>query len=501
MAINVRGRNVFPLPSKALRYAAGTLAGVASVWLRILFIPVLGSSNPYHTAWAAVVFSAWYCGPGPALITLLVALVGVNYWLSPLHSFDAHNVPEVAGAIGFVVLSALIILIGKAHRRASDKQRAADVEGRRARMLFETFMDNSPATTYLKDEGGRFVYTNRTNQARLGVASIAGKTDLDLFSPQLAAIYRAQDRVVLETNRAHEFTDSTLEGDGERTWLTIKFPVLDSEGCSFVGAMSFDISDRKRMEDDLRTARDQQEEHVRARTRELHVANENLRQLSMRLLRMQDEERRRIARELHDSVGQMLVALCLNLSSLESESHKLSPGGAKALFDHGTLLQETVKEVRTVSHLLHPPLLDEAGLSSAITWYVEGFSERSGIAVDLDISKEFTRLPDDMEIAIFRIVQECLTNIVRHSQSKTAGIRVLQRQGVVVLEVRDAGQGIRPDKLFTDKDIKLGGVGLRGVKERAAEFGGKLGIQSNSSGTVIFVTMPLPEIADPQQQS
>ena len=171
---------------------------------------------------------------------------------------------------------------------------------------------------------------------------------------------------------------------------------------------------RRRHNEELRGEQGELEQRVSDRTAALDTANQNLRELSARLLQLQDDERRRIARELHDSVGQMLAALTMNLSTVRLDVERMVKT-AHALADSENLVQEMSSEVRTISHLLHPPLLDEAGLLSALRWYVEGFSQRSKINVDLDLPEDFGRLPRESETAIFRVVQECLTNIHRHS--------------------------------------------------------------------------------------
>jgi two-component system NarL family sensor kinase len=145
------------------------------------------------------------------------------------------------------------------------------------------------------------------------------------------------------------------------------------------------------------------------------MANEGLRELSGRLQQIRDEERRQIARDLHDSAGQLLAALSLNIAVIQSQSHKLDSAGAGAVSENAVLVEQISREIRTISHLLHPPLLDVAGLASALRWYVDAFSERSKTKVDLDIPDEFRRLSDEMESAIFRMIQECLTNIHRRA--------------------------------------------------------------------------------------
>lgn len=232
------------------------------------------------------------------------------------------------------------------------------------------------------------------------------------------------------------------------------------------------------------------EARVSERTAELRTANESLREFSARLLKMQDDERRRIARDLHDSVGQMLAAISMNMALIESEADKLSADAKKAFFENRSFVQQVLQGIRTMSHLLHPPLLDESGLPSALRWYVEEFSERSGITVTLEFSPSFERLSSELETAVFRIVQESLGNIHRHSQSPTAEIRIAKNDGSVSLEVRDAGRGIPVEK---QEQIKFGirtGVGLRGMRERVAQLGGQLKIDSDTSGTAIAVTLP-----------
>jgi PAS domain S-box-containing protein len=256
-----------------------------------------------------------------------------------------------------------------------------------------------------------------------------------------------------------------------------------------------------------RQLRNMLEERVQNRTRELEVKNlelirqtEVVRELSARLLQIQDEERRRIARELHDSVGQMLAAVSMNLSHVNREAHTLTPGSARALEDNIGLVEQISTEIRTISHLLHPPLLDEIGLQSALRWYIDGFSERSKINVDLQLPDDFGRLPRNLEITLFRVVQECLTNIHRHSGSSTAAICLARAENEVRLEVRDAGKGIPADTQTSLAEGKLSGVGLRGMSERLRQMGGRLEVSSNGTGTRVLATLPI-ELATPKETS
>jgi len=212
-------------------------------------------------------------------------------------------------------------------------------------------------------------------------------------------------------------------------------------------------------------------------------------EFASRLQSMQDEERRRLARELHDSVGQTLAALSMNIAIVQAQSHKLDSSAARAVADNAQLVDQVSREIRTISHLLHPPLLDIAGLASALRWYVDGFSERSHIKVDLEIPDDFGRLPDELEIATFRIVQECLTNIHRHSGSSTAAIRLHQEGGRLTVQVQDHGKGIPAEKHRELVEAGRGGVGFAGMRERLRPLGGTLDIKSDESGTVVSTTL------------
>jgi signal transduction histidine kinase len=238
------------------------------------------------------------------------------------------------------------------------------------------------------------------------------------------------------------------------------------------------------------------EERLRERTGELDIANQGLGDLTARLLQLQDEERRRIARELHDSAGQSLTALALNLSNLGTEIERLTKS-AKTVSDSVVLVNDMSRDIRTISYLLHPPLLDEAGLASALRWYIRGFTERSGIKVDLELPEDFDRLPRDMETAIFRLVQECLTNIHRHSESPTATIGINHSNGEVRIEVQDQGKGIPPDKKLELLSAGTPGVGIRGMRERLRQLGGTMEINSdgNGSGTLVVVRLPVANVA------
>ncbi len=221
-------------------------------------------------------------------------------------------------------------------------------------------------------------------------------------------------------------------------------------------------------------------------------AEEALHQLSTRLLQLQDEERRRLGRERHDSLAQSVLAVNLNLAQAAQSSASLSERGRNSLAEARRLLQDMSREIRTLSYLLHPPLLDELGLVSAIKEYAEGFSERSGVELSLDLQTGFGRLSQEAETALFRIVQESLTNIQRHSGSPTATIRLRGDSACVNLDVADRGRGM--DKNAVQRGNGSGtrlGVGILGMRERMTQLGGTLEIDSTPSGTIVRVTIPL----------
>src|ERR1700682_5787680 len=198
-----------------------------------------------------------------------------------------------------------------------------------------------------------------------------------------------------------------------------------------------------------------------------------LQNLSQRLLKVQDEERRRVARDLHDSTGQTLTALKMSVASLEQKL-KQNQGTSDLLSDIALLADQALQEIRTTSYLLHPPLLDEAGFTSTARWYVEGFAQRSGVKVRAEFSPAVERLPDVIETALFRVLQESLTNVHRHSGTSEVDVRFWRAARAVILEVRDYGRGIPKGLLSRSGPIRDSGVGLAGMRERVNELKGDL---------------------------
>jgi PAS domain S-box-containing protein len=320
---------------------------------------------------------------------------------------------------------------------------------------------------------------------------------------------RGEETRILERlgrgERVDHFDTIRLRKDGTLFDVSLSIsPVRDSAG-KIIGASKIarDISGRKGVERELheseqrfRELADALDTQVQFRTQELGRRNteilaqsDQLRDLSGRLMLAQDEERRRIARDLHDSAGQTLAALAMSLGRIEREAKRDPKQLFESIKDAQDLIQELTREIRTTSYLLHPPMLDENGLSSAVRWYVDGLAERSGLRIELNIPADLERLAPEVELAIFRLVQECLTNVHRHSGSKMAIIRISREADKIHVEVQDHGKGISQERLVEVQSQGVG-VGIRGMRERVRQCHGELSIDSNALGTRIIATFP-----------
>jgi PAS domain S-box-containing protein len=477
------------LRKEIFRYLVGVLAAIAALFFRELLGPLLGSQNPYHTLWVAVVFCAWYCGVGPSIVTIVMGSLGVWYWfLHPYHSFTGKGHTEIFGMLGFLAFSAVIVIWGESTRRIMLERRQAEdelkktheeledrVRERTAALLEKTsetaekarlldlvndaiFVKTAKGTISYWNEGAERLYGWSKSEARGRIPGELLKTE---FSTPLEEIEKQE-------SWEGELRQSTR--DGQRIVVASRWTALRDEQGNRAGWLEIntDITARKRAE--MATRR-----------------------LSGRLLTMQDEERRRIARGLHDSIGQYMTALKMNLDLMATTNQKQANVAAEC----SEILDKCLTETRTISYLLHPPLLDEAGLGSAARWYVEGFAERSSIKVNLDLPADLGRLPKDIEIALFRTMQEALTNVHRHSGGSMVDIRVSVVPERVRLEIEDDGKGI-PD-LRLRRLLEGGaetGVGIAGMRERVRELGGTLEIESDTTGTLVRVTIPLPQSAE-----
>jgi signal transduction histidine kinase/DNA-binding response OmpR family regulator len=299
-------------------------------------------------------------------------------------------------------------------------------------------------------------------------------------------------REAIRTKSKFELEHRVLRRNGSVGWTFSRaIPLLDECGeiVEWFGTAS-DVTARKKVEEELREAQSNLELRVGERTQDLERMQEGLRDLSGKLVQLQDEERRRIARDLHDSAGQTLTVLAMSLAQLSQLTKQSDPQSAVKAAEAQELVQKLTREIRTTSYLLHPPLLDESGIAAALKWYVEGLAERSHLTITLDISEKFGRLPREMELAMFRIVQECLTNILRHSGSQDAEITVTRNRSTVALKIQDHGKGIPGAKLAALNDGGSG-LGTRGMRDRVRQLNGRIQLESDRSGTTVSIELPI----------
>ncbi len=290
-------------------------------------------------------------------------------------------------------------------------------------------------------------------------------------------------------NEPHSYTEEEVELS-----LTI------ARQLAFAIARSRSDEALRRSEERFRNLSETLDAEVRARTLELEQRNQEvldganrLRELSRRMMQVQDEERRHLARELHDSAGQVLAVLGMKMGQLAEQVRPELQTSAHEILE---LVQQLTQELRTMSYLLHPPLLDEIGLAAALNWYVQGVMERSQIDISLSISDDLGRLPQELELILFRLVQESLTNVHRHSGSKAASIRVTREDDRVRLEVQDQGKGISRERLI-EIQTQASGVGIQGMRERIRQFHGEMNIDSDENGTRITAVLPAKTKAAP----
>jgi len=371
----------------------------------------------------------------------------------------------------------------------------------RFRLLIEGVQDYA---IFMLDPDGRVRNWNK------GAKRIKGYDSAEIIGKHFSCFYPEEDlrngkpqwelEVAAKEGR---FEDEgwRVRKDGSRFWANVIITAIRDDAGKLIGfgKVTRDFTERMQLERTLR------EEVAQRREAELHLQNseKSLRQLSLHLLRTQDEERRRIGRDLHDSLGQCLTALKIKLDILASLTGRKNDEAASEIAECVRLAEESLKEVRTISYLMYPPMLEEMGLKSAIRWYVDGFSARSGINTTFEVDNHFGRLQRDVELALFRVLQESLTNVHRHSGSQTAHIRLLMRKGTVTLEVTDTGKGIPSGLLEQSGQDWTGalGVGLRGMNERMRQLGGSLEVVSTEKGTAVAATVPAAEYSSAQKKS
>jgi len=377
---------------------------------------------------------------------------------------------------------------GTAPSIQTDRPATSPPDWQQSPEMFRLFVDEVQDYAILMlDPEGRVMSWND------GAERIKGYKATDIVGHDFSIFYTQEDRragkpqrllaLAAQTGHAEE-EGWRVRKNGSWFWANVSITTIRNGDGRLIGfgKVTRDLTERMRVQQSLQESQ-----------RSLEASERSLRALSLHVLRTQDDERKRIGREIHDSLGQYLSVLKMKLDSMGS-----APGLEKECAECVKLVEHCVREVRTISYLLYPPMLEEMGLNSAIPWYLEGFSSRSGIKTTLQIPIGFPRLSREAELVLFRVLQECLTNVQRHSGSQTADIAISCRENRVTLEVADHGTGMS-QALFEQGGadwISLLGVGMRSMTERVRELGGRLEIDSGDRGTTVRATVPL-EVLQP----
>ncbi len=479
------------------RYGLGLATAILAVTLRIWLTPLLGDRTPYITIFAAVMLAARYLGLGPAIVAVLASMSGIWFWVLNTGHSSTVRPSDVYGLLAFLLFSGIIVTFGEGTRRSLAKQheteqalresegrlRAAtqqmqkEIERRTAEIEQKTEQTKEQARLLDLANDAIFVRTarDRISYWNHGAERLYGWTKEEALGRLTHELLRTRFSTPISEIRKADYWQGELvqvKRDGSEITVSSRWTTLQDRDGKFDGwlEISTDITDRRRAENAAR-------------------------RLSGRILSLQDDERRRIARELHDSLGQYLVSVKINLDLLsgtmkEARDRELVSESLK-------VVEQCLSETRTISHLLHPPLLDEAGFASAARWYCEGFAERSGLQVSLDISPDLERMDRDLETTLFRILQEALTNVHRHSGGTMVRIVLQIDAEQVQLDITDNGKGIPDDRLRRlSEDDSVTGVGLAGMRERVRELGGALVLSSASPGTTITANIPVLQSAE-----
>ncbi|HET9401355.1 MAG TPA: PAS domain S-box protein [Candidatus Acidoferrales bacterium] len=360
--------------------------------------------------------------------------------------------------------------------RTLESENALRLSEEKFRLLVSSVRDYA---IFILDPEGNVISWNAGAERIKGytAAEILGRNFANFYPPEAQAAKKPAGELKIAASEGRfEEEGWRVRKDGTQFWANVVITALRDAKGQLIGfaKVTRDVTDRAMA------------------AKRLQESEKSLRRLSAQLLKIQDEERKRLGRELHDSVGQYLAALKMNLDAMRLTASQKELGRPQGINESVDLLDQCIREVRTISYLLYPPMLEELGLKSAVPWYLEGFSKRSGIETSFQIEPPtMERFSRDVELAIFRVLQESLTNVHRHSGSTTASIRLETKNGDVILEVRDSGKGV-PKAVLENATNAIGthGVGFRGMKERLIQLGGKLEIESGDEGTTVRATVP-----------
>jgi PAS domain S-box-containing protein len=460
---------------------------------------LLKSARPEIAAFGEMVALLWGDGKTEAAVRL------EQLWneLAKNHAFSLRCAYPVASCFGEKNAQPLIRVCAEHSAVLLDESDASLASGEakialrhseeRFRMLVDAVQDYA---IFILDVQGHVSSWNTGAERIKGyrASEIIGKHFSHFYPEQDVRSGKPQQELVIAAREGRlEDEGWRVRKDGSLFWANVVITALRDDSGKLVGfgKVTRDLTEKIRVHEALKNEIVERTEAQK----KLYDSEQALRQLSLRLLQTQDDERRRIGRDLHDSVGQYLVALKMRVDSLKTTAERNPQEDASQLTECAQLAEEAIKEVRTISYLLYPPMLEELGLKSAIPWYLEGFTKRSGIKTTLEISAEFDRIPGDLELALFRVLQESLTNVHRHSGSTTATVRLQTRNRAAILEVIDEGKGTQ-SKNWEDRAQDWPGsfgVGLRGMNERMRQLGGNLEISSTREGTSVTATIPIPE--------
>ena len=422
----------------------------------LLFVWLTLTLSPLHVVWARAGRSA---PPARSRVLLLIQ--------SEQRSILNQNSSAALIAAAIIVLQAIVIvmLLRERNRQKRAGTKFADSEERFTK-VFRVSPQPMVITT-LKE--GRILDVN-DSALKLGGYSreeIIDRTSLDIgvFSSQEHR--KAMIGSLLQTGSVRNMELQFRMKNGGTRLLLCSAELIELSGEKCIVIASSDITERK-------------------------AAEQQLAQLTARLLQTQDEERRRIARELHDVTAQSIGLIMLNLAQVQNAASSLDSRSKEKLTESLAFGEQALKDIRTLSYILHPPLLDQAGLITALKWYVKGFHERSGVKVNFtDTGNEADRLPPEVEYALFRVVQECLTNIRRHTNSETAEINLSRTAETISLSVRDHGKGHKLDIAKNGDSAEFVGVGIPGMRHRLKQLGGELLVDSSLEGTTVTATVPV----------